>query len=75
MMRWMILVLAAALCFGLSSCGKSTKKKVEESEMKSKSEVRTKLRDEYKACITKADGDAAKIQECESLLKAAEKVK
>ena len=43
--------------------------------MKSKSEVRTKLRDEYKACINKADGNAAKIKECESLLNAAEKVK
>ena len=74
-MRISLLVLAVVLCFGLSSCGKSTKQKVQEDEMKSKSEVRTKIREEYKACITKAGGDAAKVQECESLLKAAEKVK
>ena len=74
-MRWMVLVLTVVLCFGLSSCGKSTKQKVQENEMKSKSEVRTKIREEYKACITKAGGDAAKVEECESLLKAAEKVK
>ena len=74
-MRWMVLVLTVLFCFGISSCGKSTKQKVQENEMKSKSEVRMKILDQYNACIKKADGDAAKIQECESLLKASEKVK
>ena len=74
-MRWMVLILTVLFCFGLTSCGKSTKQKVQENEMKSKSEVRMKILDQYNACIKKADGDAAKIQECESLLKASEKVK
>lgn len=74
-MRWMVLIVTVLFCFGLSSCGKSTKQKVQENEMKSKSEVRMKILDQYNACIKKADGDAAKIQECESLLKASEKVK
>jgi len=74
-MRLMVLILTIMFCFGLSSCGKSTKQKVQENEMKSKSEVRMKILDQYNACIKKADGDAAKIQECESLLKASEKVK
>ena len=73
-MRWMVLIVTVLFCFGLSSCGKSTKQKVQENEMKSKSEVRMKILDQYNACIKKADGDAAKIQECESLLKASEKV-
>ena len=74
-MRWMVLVLAIVFCFGFTSCGKSTKQKVQENEMKSKSDVRMKILDQYNACIKKANGDAAKIQECESLLKASEKVK
>lgn len=74
-MRWMVLIITVLFCFGLSSCGKSTKQKVQENEMKSKSDVRMKILDQYNACIKKADGDAAKIQECESLLKASEKVK
>ncbi|MDB4516409.1 hypothetical protein N9089_02280 [Crocinitomicaceae bacterium] len=74
-MRWMVLVLTIVLCFGLTSCGKSTKQKVQENEMKSKSEVRMKILDQYNACIKKADGDKAKVEECESLLKASEKVK
>ena len=69
------LVLALTLFFFLTSCGKSTQQKVKESEMKSKSDVRMKILDEYNACIKKADGDAAKVQECESLLKASQKVK
>jgi hypothetical protein len=48
---------------------------VQENEMKSKSDVRMKILDQYNACIKKADGDAAKVEECESLLKASEKVK
>ena len=74
-MRWMVLVLAIGICFGFTSCGKTTKQKEQEHEMKSKSDVRMKILDQYNACIKKADGDAAKIQECESLLKASEKVK
>ena len=74
-MRWLTLILAVVFCFGLSSCGKSTKTKIQENEMKSKSDVRMKLREQYKTCISNASGDAAKVQECESLLKAAEKVK
>lgn len=74
-MKTITLILALTLCFFLSSCGKSTQQKVKESEMKSKSDVRMKILDQYNACIKKADGDAAKVQECESLLKASEKVK
>ena len=74
-MRWLIFVLAIVFCFGLSSCGKSTKQKVAEGEMKSKSEVRMKILEQYKTCISKASGDASKVEECESLLKAADKVK
>jgi hypothetical protein len=74
-MRWMVLILTVVFCLGLTSCGKSTKQKVQENEMKSKSDVRMKILDQYNACIKKANGDAAKIQECESLLKASEKVK
>jgi hypothetical protein len=44
-------VLALTLFFFLASCGKSTQQKVKESEMKSKSDVRMKILDEYNACI------------------------
>ena len=74
-MRTLTMVLIVLLSFSVASCGKSTQTKVKESEMKSKSEVRMKILDQYNACIKKADGDAAKVQECESLLKASEKVK
>ena len=45
-----------------------------ENEIKSKSEVRMKLRQECEACIKKAAGDAATAEECESLLDTADKV-
>lgn len=74
-MRTITLILAVSLCFFLASCGKSIQQKVKESEKKSKSDVRMKILDQYNACIKKADGDAAKVQKCKSLLKASEKVK
>jgi len=75
-MRIILLLLSIVLCFGMVSCGgKSEKDKMMEKEMKSKSEVRIKLLDEYKSCVSKAQGNETKIRECESLLKAADKVK
>lgn len=73
-MRNLILILSVSLIFGLVACGKSTKKKVAENEMKSKSDVRMTILDQYKECVTKANGDPARIEACDSYLDAAKKI-
>lgn len=74
-MRYLVMILVFSLCFGLSACGSSTKKKTAENEMTSKSEARIKLINEYNTCVSNASGDPAKAKECESYLKAADKIK
>jgi hypothetical protein len=74
-MRYLLVVLAFVLCFGVSGCGKSTKKQIKEDEMKSKSDARIKLINEYNDCVARAKGDANKVKECQSLMKAADKIK
>lgn len=74
-MRYLTMIIVIALCFGITGCGSSVKKKAADNEMKTKSEARIKLINQYEACISKAGGDASKIKECESILKAADKIK
>ena len=69
---WAIIAVAFGLTVGCGSSG--AQKRAYKSQSKVHQE-RLKLVDEYKKCLNKAGDDNAKIEACDSYLKAAEALK
>jgi PBP1b-binding outer membrane lipoprotein LpoB len=67
MQRVTQIVLSALLLFG---CGSTPEERKQEAEAE-QIEQKTKTIEEYKECVKDADQDAAKLDTCERLLKAA----
>lgn len=74
-MRTLTAIMIILLTVSISACGSSTKKKVAKEEMKTKGDARIELTNQYKECVIKAGGDAAKAKECDSYLEAIKKLK
>lgn len=70
-MRYLTMLVVAALLFGASGCGFFFGKG--KSSMKSKNDARMELLDEYKECLEEA-ADEVQAMDCDRFLKAAENI-
>jgi len=70
-MRYLVIITVTLLFLGLSGCGYFFGKG--ESNMKSKSDARLELLEEYKECLDEAE-DEVRAMDCDSYLKAADNV-
>lgn len=74
-MRKLTIILIILLSASLAACGSSTKKKAANQEMKTRSDARVELTNQYKECVVKAGGDQEKVKACDSYLEAIKKLK
>ena len=71
-MKIYIALLTALAVFNLTAC--STASEERDEAQAEYTEEKTKTLQEYKDCVKVAEGDEAKMAQCESLLKAVEAV-
>ncbi len=79
-MRILNTVFVVAVVGALTACSSPEKKAAQAAERSATaqakvSEERLKMVDQYKACVSQAEEDAAKVEACDHILKAIESLK